>query len=332
MSDPNKFKVAKDLGRKDFLFGLARVPNSARVFVGNSEGKVLEFDLAAEKPEPKEMPGHQGYVLGVARAGDFVISGAYDGRLVWWKAETREQVRAIDAHAKAIRGVVATPDGKQIVSVADDMVARVWNAESGEKVHELKGHAELTPSHYPSMLYAVSISPDGQHVATADKVGKINVWELASGKAVSTFEAPEHYTWDPKQRRHSIGGIRSLAFSPDGQQLAIGGMGKVGNIDHLEGKALVHLHSWRDGKRQAELAHDKLKGLVEQLRYHHEGKWLVAAGGAGEGFVWFIDPAAKNTITQDKAPMHVHAIALDETSEKIYASGHGKLAVWEQKG
>ncbi len=91
------------------------------------------------------------------------------------------------------------------------------------------------------MLYAVAISSDGRRLATGDKVGHIVIWDLESGRSLATLEAPELYTWDPVQRRHSIGGIRSLAFSPDGKTLAAGGSGKISNIDHLDGKALVEI-------------------------------------------------------------------------------------------
>ena len=47
--------------------------------------------------------------------------------------------------------------------------------------------------------------------------------------------------WDPKARIHSIGGIRSLAFSTDSTQLAVGGTGKINNIDHLEALARVEI-------------------------------------------------------------------------------------------
>src|SRR5437762_3463064 len=102
------------------------------------------------------------------------------------------------------------------------------------------------------MLFAVAFSADGKHVATGDKVGKVKVWEVESGKPVGEVDAPVMYTWDPVQRLHSIGGIRCLAFSPDGKALAVGGIGKIGNIDHLEGKARVESFDWAAGKRLSE--------------------------------------------------------------------------------
>src|SRR5439155_1240558 len=83
---------------------------------------------------------------------------------------------------------------------------RIWDAPSGKLRHELRGHAEMTPHHFPSMLHACAVAPDGKHVATADKVGRIIVWDAQSGAKVSEMEAPVMYTWDPVQRRHSIGG------------------------------------------------------------------------------------------------------------------------------
>ena len=93
------------------------------------------------------------------------------------------------------------------------------------------------------------------------------------------------YTWDPIQRRHSIGGIRALAFSPDGNRLAVGGIGKIGNIDHLEGPARVEVFDWRKGQRTHEFPGDGTKGLVERLLFLPDGDRLLAVGGANDGFL-----------------------------------------------
>src|SRR5262245_1032948 len=201
-ANPDTLKVVKDISRKDILFALARVPNSSRLFLGSNDFKVYELDLAADKPEAKELGGHDSYVTGVALAGKVVVSGGYDGRLIWWDAESRAKVRAVDAHPKWVRGVAATRDGKVVASVADDMVCRLWDAEGGAMLRELRGHQEQTPHNFPSMLYACAFAPDGKHLATGDKVGHVVVWEVATGKPAATLEAPVMYTWDPVQRRH----------------------------------------------------------------------------------------------------------------------------------
>jgi WD40 repeat protein len=331
-ANPDKLKQTQNLSRRDILFAIARVPGSNRAFAGSSEFKVLEIDLGSTKGDTKDLGAHQSYVTGIALAGKHLVSGSYDGRLIWWDAENRSQVRAVDAHKKWIRRVIATPDGQTVISVADDMVARVWEAASGKLIHELKGHAEKTPHHYPSMLYAAAVTPGGKHLATGDKTGLVKLWELPTGKEVGKVEAPVMYTWDPVQRRHSIGGIRSLAFSPDGSLLAVGGMGKVGNIDHLEGKARVEVFDWRKGQRTHEFPGDRFVGLVNQLVFHADGAWLLGAGGAGEGFLIFFDLKAKKVLRQEKAPMHIHDIALNDARDTIYAAGHHRLVTFELKG
>lgn len=328
----DKLKSVKDLSRPCVVFSVARQPNSERLFLGCSDFKVYDLDLTQPKPEPKELGAHASYVTSVTLAGKTLVSGSYDGRLIWWDVEKREQVRAVEAHQKWIRRVVSTRDGKVIASVADDMVCRLWDAESGKPIRELRGHQEKTPHHYLSMLYACAISPDGKHLATGDKVGHIVVWELETGKQLTTLEAPVMYTWDPTQRRHSIGGIRSLAFSPDGKLLAVGGMGKVGNIDHLEGKARVEVFDWQKGERTNEFPGDKFNGLVERLEFHPQGDWLLGAGGAGDGFLMFFDLPQKKVLRQEKVPMHVHDVTTNEAVDTLYVVGHNKIILFEMKG
>src|SRR6266853_5012212 len=150
------------------------------------------------------------------------------------------------------------------------------------------------------MLDAVGVTPDGRHMATGDKSGLVKLWELATGKEVGKVEAPVMYTWDPVARRHSIGGIRSLAFSPDGSLLAVGGMGKVGNIDHLEGKTRVEVFDWQKGQQTHEFPGDRFKGLVNHLEFHPQGDWLLGAGGATDGFLMFFNLKDKKVLREEK--------------------------------
>jgi WD40 repeat protein len=325
--NPDTLKLDKDIARPNASFGVARVLGSDRIFLGNSDFQVCELDLAAAKPESKELYKHESYVTSVALAGNTLVSGGYDGKLKWYDIEKNEAIRSVDAHGKWIRRVVASKDGSLFASVADDMIAKIWDASTGKMIHELKGHEVKTPHDFGSMLYAAAFSDDGKLLATGDKVGHVVVWDTATGKQVATLETPVMYTWDRTARLHSIGGIRSLAFSPDGKQLAVGGMGKVGNIDHLEGKTRVEVFDWKDNKQVAEFNGEKFNGLVNQLRWAPDGSWLLAAGGAGDGAFQFYDVAAKKLLKAEKVPMHVHDIALNDDATQIIAVGHNKITL-----
>jgi WD40 repeat protein len=325
---PDKLKLVKDLARPEIVFALARKPGTGRIFFGGSDFTVREVDCAQAKLEPRELGRHESYVTSLALAGSSLISGAYDGKLIWWNVESGSQVRRVDAHGKWIRCVRSAPDERLVASVGDDMVCRIWDAGSGGMVRELRGHAEKTPHDFPSMLYACAFSADGRYLATGDKTGHVNVWDVETGEPAAAFDAPAFYTWDPVQRRHSIGGIRALAFAPDGASLAVGGIGKIGNIDHLEGKPLVELFDWRTAKRRCELSGEG-KGLVEHIEFHPRGEWLLAAGGHTNGFFLFCDPGARKVISQVKFPNYVHDFKLNEASDQAYTVGHHKIALVE---
>ncbi|MGC3971172.1 MAG: hypothetical protein QM775_28690 [Pirellulales bacterium] len=329
-ADPTKLKVAKDLGRQDILFGLARRKGSEQVFVGSSDYQVYDVDCAAAKLEPKPLGKHESYVTSVAWAtDDLVVSGGYDCRLRWWNSKTQKAVRDVEAHTQRIRMVVASPDGKLVASVGDDMACKLWDAASGKLVRTLAGHDALTPTHFTSMLYAVCFSNDGKLLATGDKTGRVCVWNVADGKQLAKLDSAGMYTWDPTARRHSIGGIRSLAFSPDGATLCVGGCGKIGNIDHLESAARLEAFDWQSGKSKVVLSTDaKHKGLLEALIFAPDGKWVVGAGGGTAGLIAFFDISAGKVLFQDAAPMHVHGLAMNEAGDKLYAAGHNKLVVW----
>jgi hypothetical protein len=328
---PDTLKQVKDISRQAITFAVARVSGTDTVYLGGSDFKVYSADLAAAKFEPKELYGHETYVTGVALAGKTLVTGGYDGKLTWFDTVSGKTIRTTDAHAKWIRKVIASPDGKLVASVADDMLCKLWDAATGKVVHELKGHKELTPQNFGSMLYALTFSHDGTMLATGDKVAHCIVWDVKTGKELGACDAPIMYTWDKVQRLHSIGGVRALAFSPDGKQLAVGGTGKIGNIDHLEAKGRVEVFDWKASKQLAEFVSDK-QGIVNRLAWSPCGSWLAAAGGAGEGFLLFYDAAAKKSLRQDKMPMHVHDFHLTDDCKELVCVGHNRITVHKLGG
>lgn len=325
--EPPKFKPSRELSREDILLSIARVPESERVFFGSSDGNVYALDCAAEKFAPFAMAGHTSYVTGMALAREQLVSGSYDGQLIWWNTATRESVRTIKGHDKWIRDVQASPDGKLIASVGDDMVCRLWDAESAKLKHELRGHEPLTPTNFSSMLYTCAFSADGKLLATADRVGHIVVWDVVAAKSIGTIEAPELYTWDGKQRIRSIGGVRSLAFSPDAKLLAAGGIDHVGNVDGLSAKARVDLFRWEKKEHLGAIKAEK-NGLIEFLAFHPKDAWLLSAGGESKGHLGIIDPAERKFASESEAPMHIHKLVFDETHQRLFAAGHKRFVIF----
>jgi WD40 repeat protein len=329
-SQPRNLRVVRDIGRRDILFTVARQPDSARLFVGSSDFKVYEIDASQPTQAAREFIGHTSYVTGVRLARRALISGSYDGRLIWWDRDSRRPARTVDAHARWIRSLAVSPDGTKLASVADDMVCRLWNAETGERLHELRGHEEMTPSRLRSMLYCCTFSADGRHLATGDRVGHVVVWDVATGRQVSTMEAPTLYTWDGVQRIRSIGGVRGIAFSPDGRHLAVGGVGRIGNVDSLAGPSRVEVFDWARGQRVLEFT--GTSGIVNRLQYHPEGRWLFAVGGGGNGLSMFYDTSRRAMVHQMNLPMHVHDAVFNEDFTSLYAVGHNKIVVAELRG
>jgi WD40 repeat protein len=319
--------VVREISRPDILFSVARVPDSDRLLVATSAGKVVEVAASQGGAAPQNLADHGRYVTSVRLAGGMVVSGGYDGRLIWWDLAERRIHRMVTGHGRWIRQIAVSPDGSKLASVADDMVCRVWHTKTGALLRELRGHAARTPTHFVSMLYTCAFSADGSRLATADRVGHVVVWDTATGQQLATVEAPTLYTWDGVQRIRSIGGIRAVAFSPDGAHLAVGGVGQINNVDSIAGPSRVEVFDWQ--RRERVLEFTGASGIVSRLIWHPQGRWLCAIGGGSNGLVMFYDTAGRSMTHQGNVPMHVHDATFNEDCTTLFAVGHNKAVVME---
>ena len=327
---PTTLEKNKEWKSADIVFCLEHVAERQQMWCAGSDFNVYQYDLSIEKPErqPFEGEGHTSYVTGMVRQDNTLITCGYDGQLCWWSIDERRLIRKVAAHERWGRAITRSPDGSRLYTVADDMLCKVWDSSTGELLETLQEHALQTPNHYPSMLYAVAASPDGKWLATGDRVGHTAVWDTQSFEKIAELETPVMYTWDPRARRHSIGGIRSLAFSPDSNELAVGGIGKIGNIDHLGGPARLEVFDWRNAKQRLEIEDNKKKGLIEQIIWSPDQEWILTAGGDNNGFLTFYKAESGELLHQDGQNGHIHEVSVSPNFNELVVAAHERLTKW----
>lgn len=329
-SDFPQFRRSGSWDGEDILFGIAGELRSDRRFIGSSDFNIYEVDAADETVERTAFDGdrHQSYVTSLVLIGDVLISASYDRRLIFWDVNSRHSRHVIPAHDRWIRRVVALPDQRRVVSIADDMLCKVWDIETRELIVALTDHRPQTPHNYPSMLYALCASADGRWLATGDRVGHIAIWDAENYQQVGELDAPLLYTWDAVQRRRSIGGIRSLAFSPDGTRLAAGGVGQIGNVDGLAGPARLEIFEWQSGNRLHEIEDPERQGLIEQITWTPDGRWLITAGGDHKGVLAvYAGETGKQQFRADSEG-HIHSFVYDPDRGILDAAGHRQFIRW----
>lgn len=322
--DLEKLKTVKTAKLPGDLLSVARAADSEQLWIGSSDGNVYGLDLAEDKPQPVFLEGHRSYVSGAVLAGKQLITGSWDRQLIWWDTEKRQPLRIVPAHQRWIRQLAQSPDGKVVASIGDDMVARLWDAESGKLLRELKGHAVRLPRYeYPNKLYACAFSPDGKFLAANDTTAQVIVWETATGKEAARFQAATFYHGtDWERNNHPFGGLRCLAFAPDGLALALAGSQNT-DVAVISGHALVQVYDWQAGKLTHEFKTNGSNSQYEVLRYHPQGDWLLAGvGGGGKSVLHFFDLANKRLAKEHASPP-VYGLALGENSESLYVVGRG---------
>jgi len=125
--------------------------------------------------------------------------------------------------------------------------------------------------------------PFGGDPLPAADIAAIKAWIDAGAKGPAPGEAaapaPALTIPDIKPQVPVVSPVGSIAYSPDGKLLAVGGYKEVRLMDAASGKALATLSGHAD--------------LVRSVAFSHDGKWLAAAGGlparSGEIKIWDVE-------------------------------------------
>jgi WD40 repeat protein len=120
-------------------------------------------------------------------------------------------------HADLYQGVYAlafSPDSRYVASGNHFGELHIWDVRTGECVFVDRTQNE------GSVVQAVAWSKDGTRLATATDGGRVALWNwTAEGGSTATCECTFFLSMNTAREDS----VRSLAFSPDGTQLVIGG-------------------------------------------------------------------------------------------------------------
>jgi eukaryotic-like serine/threonine-protein kinase len=240
-------------GHRGTIMALAFSPDGRSLVSGDKLGDVKLWNLTVP---PKSQMFTVGQETALATDGSRAVTWGGDGgatlhafgRLAendqplplpkgWWPLPSSRGVVAVDSSARLHsldangvwrehvvpgltinRGGTLSPDG-QFVCLRTSEIAGplVWDLTSGREI--------LRVTNEPAWL-SPTFSSDGRRLACGSATGRVHVWEIPSGREVTTFEAHQNYAY-------------ACDLSPDGRRLATAGFDGVVRLWDLERGVLL---------------------------------------------------------------------------------------------
>ncbi len=114
-----------------------------------------------------------GKTLALGRGGEADGTG---GKIFLLDPATGKKQRELTpGHLNGLTDLCFHPDGKHLATSGRDTVVRLWNLADGKLVKEL---GKPRGGQFKDWIHALSISPDGTRLATADMAGFVHVWQF----------------------------------------------------------------------------------------------------------------------------------------------------------
>ena len=348
--NPMKLTRIHDHSLPTGVLGLAITSDGNRAFASCMDGSVHSVQLSDGKAEAFEKK-HDSFASGCVLLPDgrTVITAGYDGKLLWHDVATRHLIREVKAHDFWSWKLALSPDGKHVATTTGQYVPGGWKyepaaeTEPSVKVFDTDtGKLLHSFSHTPPVL-SCAFSPDGKHLAAANILGEVRVWDLSSpngGKPLVQWTTPDFTSWGTTKSHHYSGGIYGLAFSPDGSALVGCGMGPMGDPMAGNGKMTWQRWNWRKGERMDQIKDGQHgSGLMESLTWHPSGEHFLMAGRQAQG-TWNAalfnakDGSLVTTVDTKNRITHARFVADGKTliTSNVAGGGKPKDGVWPATG
>jgi WD40 repeat protein len=247
------------------------------------------------------MEGGDAHSLSLSPDGKMLIvggnAGEAGGELKIFDCESGKVRQLLQGHRSCLHQVLFAPDGKHVISVADDDVVRLWRARDGAAiatyrfVSKVKRRAEscnwqfwenvgkpLSKARIDvafekpiEAVYRVALSPNGQTLAVTGGTNDVFLIETYTGKLLQTLHLKE------------IDAAITVAFSADGTLLAVGAGRQGIGEDHSK---KVAVECWLVPEARHSLSLRGHRHSVLRLAVSPDKKTVISGGTVDGLRVW----------------------------------------------
>jgi len=255
------------------------------------------WDIESGKEIRKFSPSDRVLSIEFSPDGRFILTGSIDRTARLWNAATGKEYQRLGGNSSYVWSASYSSDGRFILS-GGDRTAYLWDTNLGREIQRfeedldskdqmaLTDSTRLSPQGLLSRLpiltgVSIAFSPDGRFILTGSNVGTAHLWDATTGKSL----------WRVESLSKSI---NSVAFSPDGQSVALGGGSFSLNRNTLfntdQSFADIELLDANTGKRTKILSgHSDFGGndlwasvSIRSLAFSPGGRFIL--GGSGSYF------------------------------------------------
>lgn len=328
-------------------YGIAWSPDDKTIAVGNLlRVAIYDFPTGAKRTTRwefvrNEIRGFEGraiFALAFNPKGGMLAAGGFYGDVSVWDTKTWGRTHLDSGHRQYVRSLVATPDGKDVLSVSDECAVLRWRLADAARptarhLNSNLGQEPPVPFVQPDLACSAdgklqlqicncrigswdavteratwasvdwaassAVSPDGKTVARSTFT--LTLWDIASGKAIHAF--PTKGEW------------AAATFSRDGVFLAA-----------ADNKA-KRMTIW-NAQTGAEVISWKLDSFVRLSAFDPEGKLLATGHDDGAVRLWDVTSGRElRTLAGHTAPVRSLKFTPDGKS-LVSSANDGTIRVW----
>jgi WD40 repeat protein len=308
VADTSNAKQAWDAGNVDYAVDLLHrhVPKP-----GESDLRTFAWYYLSdqcrryESSLPHKVPLH---AVAYSPDGKFVATGGEGGLVTFWSTKTRDAVFTLPVEIETVMSLCFSPDASSLV-IAGGSGHHPWEPPGRLELWDWNRRTLLrTLEPGKGMVNCVVFTLDGQKLACTNFHGRIHIWDLADKDAEPTISVsqPEPVTY-------------SIAFSPDGRQLAAGT--SLPNVNR------VRIWNTGTGKEDKTLG---TNGLVRALTWSPDGETLAVATHNIQGPVSLFDMANGDVRTLPAETCVAESLLFSADSEKLFVGNwKGSILIFD---
>jgi len=210
-ADPEKAHVVSQWKHDSRLLSCRFDPLGRYVYTTAYDYTIQRWELATGTKTV--LKAHDSWVRGLAFSpdGETLVSGGYDGRLIWWPVNggdvTGESVAGEGVTEESATGEGVAGEGVAGEGVTGESVTE--ESATGEGVTEKKIEPQRIVEAHDGWIRWVDINSDGSLVATGGNDHLVKIWSFETGELVRSIAGHD---------RH----IYSVHFHPSGESVFSG--------------------------------------------------------------------------------------------------------------